>query len=113
MPQTQVGKALSYHLRNDDKKGLELLNAAGAKITQRGVGDPEAAYKLAQAYAELGDSTSALRIFRHCVEDGFFPYAYFVNDPLMNNVHQQAEFQAALELAKQRSDVFRRSFQGQ
>ena len=113
MPQTQVGKALSYHLRNDDKKGLELLNAAGAKITQRGVGDPEAAYKLAQAYAELGDSTSALRIFRHCVEDGFFPYAYFVNDPLMNNVHQQAEFQATLELAKQRSDVFRRSFQGQ
>jgi DNA-binding winged helix-turn-helix (wHTH) protein/TolB-like protein/thioredoxin-like negative regulator of GroEL len=112
MPQTQVGKSLSYHIRNDDKKGLELLNAAEAKITQRAVGDPEAAYKLAQAYAELGDSTSALRIFRHCVENGFFPYAYFVNDPLMNNVRQQAGFQATLQEARQRSDAFRRLVQG-
>jgi DNA-binding winged helix-turn-helix (wHTH) protein/TolB-like protein/Flp pilus assembly protein TadD len=111
MPQTQVGKSLSYHIRNDDKKGLELLNAAEAKITQRAVGDPEAAYKLAQAYAELGDSTSALRIFRHSVENGFFPYPYFVNDPLMNNVRQQAEFQSTLQAARQRSDPFRRMFQ--
>ena len=113
MPQTQVGKALSYHIQHDDKSGLEMLNAAEAKITQRGVGDPEAAYKLAQAYAELGDSASALRIFRHCVEHGFFPYAYFVNDPLMHNVRQQAEFQATLQLARQRSEVFRRMVQGQ
>jgi DNA-binding winged helix-turn-helix (wHTH) protein/TolB-like protein/cytochrome c-type biogenesis protein CcmH/NrfG len=110
MPQTQVGKALSYHIQHDDKKGLELLNAAENKIRQRAVGDPEAAYKLAQAYAELGDSASALRIFRHCVETGFFPYAYFANDPLMSNVRQQAEFQATLEEARRRSDAFRRLF---
>lgn len=108
MPQTQVGKALSYHIHHDDKKGLELLNSAEIKISQRGVGDPEAAYKLAQAYAELGDSAAALRIFRHSVETGFFPYAYFVKDPLMNNVRQQAEFQATLQAAEQRSEAFRR-----
>ena len=112
MLQTQVGKALSYHIRRDDRKGLELLNAAESKITQRAVGDPEAAYKLAQAYAELGDSVSALRIFRHCVENGFFPYAYFVNDPLMNNLRQQGDFQATLKEARQRSDGFRRMFGG-
>lgn len=110
MPQTQVGKALSYHIQHDDKKGLELLNAAENKIRQRAVGDPEAAYKLAQAYAELGDSARALRIFRHCVETGFFPYAYFANDPLMSNVRQQAEFQATLQEARRRSDAFRRLF---
>jgi hypothetical protein len=90
-----------------------LLKAAEAKITQRAVGDPEAAYKLAQAYAELGDSTSALRIFHHSVENGFFPYAYFVNDPLMNNIRQQAEFQSTLQVARQRSDAFRQLFQQQ
>jgi tetratricopeptide (TPR) repeat protein len=112
MLQTQVGKALSFHLRHDDKKGLELLKAAEVKITQRAVGDPEAAYKLAQAYAELGDSASALRIFRHCVVNGFVPYAYFVKDPLMNNVRQQVEFQSTLQVARQRSDTFRRLVAG-
>jgi tetratricopeptide (TPR) repeat protein len=111
-PQTQVGKALSYHIRHDDKKGLELLNAAETKISQRGVGDPEAAYKLAQAYAELGDSAAALRIFRHSVANGFFPYTYFSKDPLMNNVRQQAEFQATLQAAEQRSEAFRRLAEG-
>ena len=110
MPQTQVGKALSYHVRHEDKRGLELLKAAENKFSQRGVGDPEAAYKLAQAYAELGDSASALRIFRHCVEHGFFPYAYFLNDPLMNTVRQQEEFQATLLEARRRSEAFRRMF---
>ena len=113
MLQTQVGKALSYHIRHDDQNGLELLNAAENKIKQRAVGDPEAAYKLAQAYAELGDTPSALQIFRHSVEYGFFPYAYFVNDPLMNNVRPQPDFQSALEAARERSDEFRSLFQGQ
>lgn len=113
MLQTQVGKALSYHIRHDDENGLELLNAAENKITQRAVGDPEAAYKLAQAYAQLGDSPSALQIFRHSVENGFFPYAYFVNDPLMNYVRPQPDFQSALEAARERSDAFRSLFQGQ
>ena len=113
MLQTQLGKALSYHIRHDDQNGLKLLNAAETKITQRAVGDPEAAYKLAQAYAELGDTPSALKIFRHSVENGFFPYAYFVNDPLMNNVRPQPDFQSALKAARERSDEFRSLFQGQ
>jgi DNA-binding winged helix-turn-helix (wHTH) protein/TolB-like protein len=109
MFQTQVGKALSYHIHHDDKKGLELLNAAENKVTGRAVGDPEAVYKLAQAYAELGDSSSALRLFRHAVENGFFPYAYFLKDPLMNNVRGTSGFQSTLEAARRRSDSFQQS----
>jgi DNA-binding winged helix-turn-helix (wHTH) protein/TolB-like protein/lipoprotein NlpI len=112
MFQTQVGKALSYHLRHDDRKGHELLKSAEAKVTQRAVGDPEAVYKLAQAYAELGDSTSALHLFHYAVENGFFPYAYFAKDPLMNNVRQQPEFQSTLEGARQRSQSFQNLFKG-
>jgi DNA-binding winged helix-turn-helix (wHTH) protein/TolB-like protein len=109
MFQTQVGKALSYHIRHEDKKGLELLNAAENKVTRRAVGDPEAVYKLAQAYAELGDSTSALRLFRYAVDNGFFPYAYFQKDPLMNNVRGTPEFQSTLEAARRRSEAFQQS----
>ena len=108
--QTQVGKALSYHIRHDDNRGIALLQAAENKITQRAVGDPEALYKLAQSYAELGDTASALRTFHHSVDSGFFPYSYFLNDPLMNNVRQEDGFQTELRAAQLRSDAFRHSF---
>jgi len=110
MFQTQVGKALSYHIRHDDKKGFGLLNAVENKVTQRAVGDPEAIYKLSQAYAELGDKASALRLFRYSVENGFFPYAYFTKDPLMNNARRLPEFQSTLEAARRRSESFQESF---
>jgi DNA-binding winged helix-turn-helix (wHTH) protein/TolB-like protein len=106
--QTQVGKALTFAIHHQNKEGLAVLNATEGKITMREVGDPEAIYKLAQAYAELGDTVSALRIFRHSVANGFFPYPYFVKDPLMDKVRRQAEFQKDLETARQRSEAFRR-----
>ena len=43
-----------------------------SKIAERGVGDPEAVYKIAQAYAVLGDKATALRALHRSVESGFF-----------------------------------------
>jgi TolB-like protein len=110
MLQAQVGKALSYRIHHQNSQGLALLNAAERKIRQRGVGDPEAMYKLAEAYSELGDTASALSMFRHSVESGFFPYPYFARDPLMDPIRQQSEFQKALQIARQRSEVFKSRF---
>ncbi len=110
MLQAQVGKALSFGIRHQTEKGIALLNAAESKITKRGVGDPEAIYKLAQAYAELGDTASALRMFRHSVASGFFPYPYFVRDPLMANVRQKQDFQKELQTARERSEAFKKQF---
>jgi tetratricopeptide (TPR) repeat protein len=110
MLQAQVGKALSFRIRHQNEKGIALLNAAENKITKREVGDPEAIYKLAEAYAELGDTTSALRAFRHSVQSGFFPYPYFVRDPLMVNIREQPEFKRELQTAHQRSDAFKSRF---
>ena len=42
-------------------EGSALLRGLEEKIRERGVGDPEATYKMAQAHAVLGDKTSALR----------------------------------------------------
>jgi hypothetical protein len=57
--------ALSEELR------ATILQALETKIAERGVGDPEAEYKIAQAYAVLGGKTSALRALRHSVDSGF------------------------------------------
>ena len=110
MLQTQVGKALSYHLRHKNPQGIALLKEAEDKIIERGVGDAEASYKIAQAYAELGDTTSALRTFRHSVETGFFPYPYFVRDPLITKIRLEKQFDAELETARLRSQAFQRLF---
>jgi TolB-like protein len=68
---TGIGKALSDSIHQHKAEGLERLSGLERQIRERGVGDPEAAYKIAQAYAVLGDRTSALRLLRASVEAGF------------------------------------------
>jgi tetratricopeptide (TPR) repeat protein len=43
----QIGKALSESIVHRQPDGLEILRGLESKITERGVGDPEAAYKIA------------------------------------------------------------------
>ena len=52
----QIGKTLSDSVAHNEADGLRILRTLENKITQRGVGDPEALYKIAQAYAVLGES---------------------------------------------------------
>src|SRR5205807_5194301 len=76
--QASVGKALGSAIAHHNREGLGILRETESKIEQRGVGDPEAIYKIAQAYAELGDKGSALRVLRRSIEGGFFPYPYLM-----------------------------------
>jgi DNA-binding winged helix-turn-helix (wHTH) protein/TolB-like protein len=110
MLQARVGKALSYGVRNEPARGLELLRETETRIAQRGVGDPEALYKVAQAYAMLEDAPSALRVLRKSIEGGFFPYPYLASDPLLDRVRNQAEFEQLLAIAQRRHEGFRREF---
>jgi DNA-binding winged helix-turn-helix (wHTH) protein/TolB-like protein len=105
-----IGKALSDLIQQRRGEGLDLLNGLERKIRERGVGDPEAAYKIAQAYAVLGDKTSALRVLRTSVESGFFSYPYIAKDPLLNHLHNEPEFFQILNAARQRYEAFRSSF---
>src|SRR5215472_4899202 len=73
---TQIGKALSDSIAHRNAEGLDILHILEKKIEERGVGDPEGAYKIAQAYSVLGDPGAALRVLRGSVEGGFFPYPY-------------------------------------
>jgi hypothetical protein len=74
------------------------------------VGDPEALYKIAQAYAVLGDKQSALRVLRCSIDNGFFPYSYFKADPLLANLHGDDRFVRLLTLARIRHEQFATRF---
>jgi DNA-binding winged helix-turn-helix (wHTH) protein/TolB-like protein/tetratricopeptide (TPR) repeat protein len=108
--QARVGKALSYAIGHQESKGLEILHATEDKIAERGVGDPEALYKIAQAYAVLGDKVSALRVLRLSIDNGFFSYPYFVTDPLLDPLRRENEFATLIGAARKRHEAFKRKF---
>jgi len=108
--QAQTGKALSMGISHREPKGIALLRNVETKIEQLGVGDAEAAYKIAEAYALLGDKSSALRVLRYSIEKGFFPYPYFVADPLLNSVRDEREFPQLMRLARERHSAFKLAF---
>jgi DNA-binding winged helix-turn-helix (wHTH) protein/TolB-like protein/Tfp pilus assembly protein PilF len=110
MFQAQVGKALTHGLAHDPGKGLEMLRGMERKIYERGVGDPEAVYKVAQANAELGDKASALRMLRHSVQNGFFPYPYFERDRLLDSLRKEPQFSEIMKVARQRHQEFTKEF---
>jgi serine/threonine-protein kinase len=107
---TVVGKALSDSIKHDNADGIKLLKKTEDMIEERGVSDPELMYKIAQAYAVLGDKESALHMLRHSIGGGFFCYPYFVRDPLLQNIRGEAEFETLMNQAKQRHEQFKATF---
>jgi DNA-binding winged helix-turn-helix (wHTH) protein/TolB-like protein/Flp pilus assembly protein TadD len=106
----QVGKALSYGIGGQNTKGLALLHEAEGRIKDRGVGDSEAIYKIAQAYSVLGDRTSALRMLAYSIDHGFFASPYFTADPLLNNLRNNADFDRLMKIAQDRHEAFKKKF---
>lgn len=106
----QVGKALSDSIAHRNAEGLEILRAAENKVIQRGVGDPEAMYKIAQAYSVLGDKAAALRVLRSSVEGGFFSYPYLARDPLLDPLREEAAFTEIMNVSRRRHETFQNKF---
>jgi hypothetical protein len=69
-------------------------------------------YKIAEAYAVVGDTTSALRALRRSIENGFLCYPYFMTDPVLENIRGQAEFAQLMAVARQRHEAFVRARAG-
>ncbi len=106
----QVGIALSDGIAHKNSDGLQLLHQLEDKIRQRGVGDPEATYKIAQAYAVLRDKSSATRMLGYSIQNGFFSYPYFVMDPLLENIRQEPQFPQLMNIARLRYEAFKKTF---
>lgn len=108
--QAQIGKALSYGIEHEELRGIEILRDAEKKIEIRGVGDPEAAFKIAQAYAALEDKPSALRVLARSTSNGFFPHPYLAADPLLDSLRTEPQFANLMQIARQRHEAFKRRF---
>jgi tetratricopeptide (TPR) repeat protein len=110
MLQARVGKALSFAIKTQNAKGLEILHETESTISSRGVGDPESMYKIAQAYAVLGEKDSALRMMRYSIERGFFAYPSLAPDPLLESIKAEPEFDQLIKLAQTRHEAFKLKF---
>ena len=108
--QAKIGKALSDAIGRQNSKARNILREAESRIEERQVGDPEARYKIAQAYAVLGDKESALRILQLCVENGFFSYPYFTQDPLLDSLRNEPRFAELMEMARVRHQALKSRF---
>lgn len=107
---TRIGKALSYAIKNRNNIALEVLRDVEHEIEEKGVGDSEAIYKVAQVYAVLGERSSALRVLRRSIESGFFCYDYLKSDPLLDSLRAEPECNTLLEIARRRHESFQRAF---
>ena len=108
--QARIGQALNESLNHHPQAALEILRDIETKITERGVADPEALYKVAQVYAELGARPAALRVLKASIEGGFFSYPYLQSDPLMASLHAEDEWKRLLVIARQRHEAFKQRF---
>jgi hypothetical protein len=86
------------------------LREAEKKIEIRGVGDPEAAFKIAQAYATLEDKPSAFRVLARSISNGFFPQPYLAADPLLGSLRAEPDFANLMQIARQRHEAFKQRF---
>lgn len=107
---SHIGKALGLAAAGKNRQALELLKTSEARVEEGGAGDGEIFYKLAQAYAVLGDKQSALRNLRRSIEQGFFCYGYFITDPLIDSLRADAEYVPLMEKTRQRHEAFKRRF---
>jgi tetratricopeptide (TPR) repeat protein len=108
--QGRLSEAFHFAIHRQNAPGLRLRHETEARIEQRGVTDPEGLYKVAQAYAVLGDRPDAIHMLRQAVEGGFFCYPYFQSDPLLDKIRHDPSFPPILEEARLRSGIFRARF---
>lgn len=107
---SQIGEVLRLSMEGHNHEGLELLKVIEGKLEKNPFGDGELSYKLAQCYSVLGDTASALRLFKKSIDQGFFCYPYFLSDPLLENVRSEANYADLIEVARQRHQRFKQTF---
>ena len=76
----------------------------------RGVADAEAMYKIAQAYAIMGDKSAGIRVLTRSINGGFFCYPYIKDDPLLDNLRREGEYAALLSSARKSHEDFKSKF---
>jgi TolB-like protein/Flp pilus assembly protein TadD len=108
--QAKIGKAIGDDVEGHHAEGIDLLSQTEDQMEGRGVGDAEGMYKVAQAYAAMGDKSSSLHMLRHTIEGGFFCYPCFVSDPMLESIRNEPEFRRLVGEARERHEEFKTRF---
>jgi serine/threonine protein kinase/Flp pilus assembly protein TadD len=106
----RVGKAISDSMAGQHAAAIAILNQTENEMEARGVSDAESMYKIAQAYAIVGDRAASLHALSHTIDGGFFCYPCFTTDPLLDNERSDPEFLRLMKQALQRYNDFRNRF---
>jgi TolB-like protein len=104
--QAELGGVFADAIRGRAAEGSGKLLRIEAQIEERGVADPEGMYKIAQAFAVLRQAQEGIRALKHAIDGGFFCYPYFITDPLLDHLRNEAGFAELLDAARRRHDEF-------
>jgi TolB-like protein/DNA-binding winged helix-turn-helix (wHTH) protein/Flp pilus assembly protein TadD len=74
--------------------------------------DHHIAYSLGAASAQLGRTDDALRFLRAAADDGFPCYAWFMADPLLAPIHQDASYRQLIDNLRVRFEEARARYDG-
>jgi DNA-binding winged helix-turn-helix (wHTH) protein/TolB-like protein/Tfp pilus assembly protein PilF len=103
----KYGKAFLYAIRQQPAEGLQYLMEVEQKTPTV---DGEMLYKVAQAYALLGDKPSAFRLLRGAIDHNFYCHACLIRDPLFESIRGEAEYADLVKRALDLHDSFRRRY---
>ncbi len=104
--QTQIGKSYSFMIAGENDKAKEILLKIERQMFDKKVSDGEGIYKVAQAFAVLGEKSKALELFDLSVEKGFYCFPYFQKDPLMESLRNDENYARILDKAGKYSAKF-------
>jgi DNA-binding winged helix-turn-helix (wHTH) protein/TolB-like protein/Tfp pilus assembly protein PilF len=107
---TRIGKTISYAIGGQIEQAQQLLRDTRQMIEEREVGDAEGIYKVAQAYAVIGDKDAALHVLKHSIDGGFFCYPYFVTDPMLASLRNEPGWNKLMDEARVKHEEFKRAF---
>lgn len=106
----QFSQALLFVIDDDKPAAIALIDKM---LNERKVNqhyDGEMTYKLLQLYALVGADDLALEALQLAVDQGFFPFNYFLNDPALESIRGTDKFNAVIEKAIQRHEAFAARF---
>lgn len=99
----KYGQAFWYALQGKAAEGWRYLNEVER---ENPTSDGEMLYKVAQAYALLGDKASALRSLRGAINHNFYCHACLIRDPLLDPIRGETEYAVLLKQALKLHDSF-------
>ncbi len=103
----KYGRGMLYALQHQPAEGIRFLQKVEKETPAE---DGEMLYKMAQAYALLGDAPSALRLWRSAIDHNFYCTACFGRDPLLASIRSQPDYSANMKIAEERHENFRREY---